>query len=147
MFYTAASGYAVRALTYLALRPKGEERCLVRDIAEATELPQHFLGKVLQDLARAGVLKSWKGPGGGFSLARPPEQITLFQIVEVFGEGAEFDRCAVGFAQCSDERPCTLHDAWKATRATVRQYLERTTLAQMAQAVEKKRALLAEPVA
>ncbi len=144
MFYSAASGYAVRALTYLALQPKDKERALVRDIAEIAELPQHFLGKVLQDLARAGVLKSWKGPGGGFSLARPAKDITLFDIAEALGETTELNRCAVGFAECSDSRPCTLHDQWKGVRQHLKDYLQRTTLQQLAQAVQRKRALLAE---
>ena len=144
MFYSVASGYAVRALTYLALRPEGEERCLVRDIAEATELPQHFLGKVLQDLARAGVLNSWKGPGGGFSLARPAAEISLYAIAEVLGETDQLNRCAVGFAECSDERPCTLHHEWTAVRSRLRDYLADITLAQLADAVFTKRALLTE---
>lgn len=144
MFYSAASGYAVRALTYLALQPKDKERALVRDIAEIAELPQHFLGKVLQDLARAGVLKSWKGPGGGFSLARPAKDITLYDIAEALGETTELNRCAVGFAECSDARPCTLHEQWKSVRQHLKDYLQRTTLQQLAQAVQRKRALLAE---
>jgi len=144
MFYTAASGYAIRALTYLAMQPKDKDRALVREIAEVAELPQHFLGKVLQDLARAGVLKSWKGPGGGFSLARPAKEITLYHIADALGETQQLNRCAVGFAECSDAKPCTLHDQWKGVRQHLTDYLQRTTLQQLAQAVQRKRALLAE---
>ncbi|HXQ28928.1 MAG TPA: Rrf2 family transcriptional regulator, partial [Gemmatimonadales bacterium] len=64
MLYSSACGYAIRALTFLAERPRGEFS-QVRDIAIGEDIPAPFLGKILPDLVRAGLLRSSKGPHGG----------------------------------------------------------------------------------
>ena len=111
----------------------------LREIAEAEDLPSPFLSAILNKLVAAGFLESSRGPSGGYWLTRPPAELTLYDIKAAVDGVAELDACAAGRAVCSDETPCPLHDAWKPIRERIRHYLEETTLADMAAAVEKKR--------
>jgi len=139
MIYSNACEYAIRGMTYLARSPK--ELHLAREIAEREEIPYFFLSKILQTLAKAGLLKSIKGRGGGFQLAKSPEKITLYDIKVCIDGAADLDACAVGLSRCSDKQPCPLHDTFKPLRASIRSYLKETSLADMSRAVTKKRAL------
>ena len=81
MQLSRASSYALHALAYMAGRPSGRP-VASHHIAEARGIPERFLLKVLKPLVTAGVLRSLKGPNGGFRLARPASQITLLEVVE-----------------------------------------------------------------
>lgn len=141
MIYSSACEYAIRAASYLASRHGAESgRVKLREIAEAEDLPSPFLSAVLNKLVAAGLLESTRGPTGGYALRRPPSELTLHDIKAAVDGVAELDACAAGRAVCSDETPCPLHDAWKPIRERIRRYLEETTLADMAAAVEKKKA-------
>jgi len=118
-------------------------RLLARNVAAHERVPGPFLGKIFQTLVRANILASNKGPGGGFSIARDPKTITLFDIYQAIDGTTYLEGCAVGLARCSDETPCPLHERWKPVRERIRNYLQTTTLADMAQATRKKRELLA----
>jgi Rrf2 family protein len=142
MLYSSACGYAIRALTFLAQQPPGGF-CQLRDIADGEDIPSAFLGKILQDLVRADLLHSAKGPHGGYALARRPAAITLYTIKEAIDGTADLEACASGLGRCSDDKPCPQHDRFKPLREGIRRYLTTTTVADMAQALAEKRALLA----
>ena len=143
MLYSKTCEHAIRALAYLASRPTGD-LCLVDEIAEAEDMPRPFTSKILRDLVRAGLLTSSRGPGGGYALAREPGDVALLEIQQIIDGIGHLDRCAVGLAACNDFAPCPLHDEFKLLRTAIRTYLEETTLAEMAGALKRKRALLAE---
>jgi Rrf2 family protein len=81
MKLTRASSYALHALAYLVDQPN-DKSLASHVVAEARGIPERFLLKVLQPLVSVGVLRSIKGPNGGYRLARPPKQITLLEVVE-----------------------------------------------------------------
>ncbi len=110
-----------------------------QEIAEAENLPAPFLAKLLQQLARAGVLVSVKGPKGGFGLARPPEEISLMDVVSAVDGEDGFKRCAVGLSECSDDMPCPLHDTWKPLRLKILDYMAGRSLADLAEAMVAKK--------
>ncbi len=143
MIYSSACEYAIRALAFLATRPTGQ-RVLARDVAEQENIPGPFLGKVFQTLVKGGLLHSTKGPGGGFALARNPEEITLYDIRAVVDGVNDLEECAVGLSDCSDDQPCPLHDSWKPIRTQIVDYLKSTTLREMADATARKRGWSAE---
>ena len=129
MLLSQSAKYALRAAIFLAENGGGPH--LSRDIAEALEVPAQYLAKILQDLARSGLLISAKGRGGGFRLALRPSQIELFQVVraiegEHYGEG-----CALGLPDCSEEAPCALHVAWKRLRGDFLAMLQNTHLSEL----------------
>ena len=142
MLYSRSAEYAIRALVPLADLPAGEF-ALVKTLAADTGLPSHFLAKLLQDLARIGVLKSTKGPHGGFRLNMPAEEISMLRIVEAIDGPARFDRCPGGSAECSDKVACGMHDAWMSLRSRIIDYLGGTSIADLAKALGEKRRLLA----
>jgi Rrf2 family protein len=95
MKLTRASNYALQALAYLVDQPA--DRSVASHVAaEARGIPERFLLKVLQPLVSAGVLRSIKGPNGGYRLARPPKQITLLEVVEAVDGPIRGDAPAVG---------------------------------------------------
>ena len=141
MLYSRPCEYAIRTMAYLARAPS-DERVQVQEIAEAEAIPAPILAKVLQQLARGNLVNSYKGPGGGFNLNRTPSAINLYEIFRVVDGVEDLDRCAVGLAECNDFAPCPLHDTWKSVRVHLLQYLKKTTLEEMARAVERKKELL-----
>lgn len=141
MIYSRSAEYAIRAFVHLAQVPDGKY-AMVKNIAAEEEIPSHFLAKILQQLARKGLLRSSKGPTGGFALRVPATDIRLVDIVEALDGLAEYQQCAAGLAECSDEMPCPLHDSWKAVRSRIMDYLGRNTIADLAKALEQKRKLI-----
>lgn len=128
---TRSSEYAVRALSLIADR--GEDSCLhSREIAAELNLPPEFLTKILRRLTETELVSSQRGRSGGFRLNRPPQEISLLAIVTPFEPTDNGFECLLGQANCTDHEACPLHDSWIAIRASLRDLLERTTLADVA---------------
>ncbi len=121
--------HALNAMTVLAEEP-GEFQGAT-SIAERIGAPQNYLGKLLQGLIQSGVVYSQKGMGGGFRLARPPEAISLFDIVEPVDHVSRWEGCFLGRDSCSAENACALHDKWVAVRDAYLATLKETTLADL----------------
>ena len=127
MIYSAACAHAIRAMSRLAAEKPGGY-LLLEDLCEGTDLPRHFVAKILQDLVRRELLASAKGRGGGFALARPPNTIRLYDIVVAVDGVKQFNECVMGLAQCDDHQPCPLHDDWTIVRKVIENFLLETTL-------------------
>ena len=122
--------YALRAVTYIAQR-QGDGAVQARQIAEHTEVPQQYLQKILTDLARADILSSARGIGGGFRLNRAADQIRLSDIIRRFDDIANRTQCPFGNAQCGIANPCPIHDRWCIVVAAYTSFIENTTLAHL----------------
>ena len=127
--------YACRALLSLALHTETDGPTSVRDIAERTGLPQPYLEQILLALKGAGLVRSKRGVGGGYVLAREPESIMLSDIVSAV-EGP----ITVGdFGQphqdgsCDHEGQCVLLEIWNQAGAHMRSHLEGYSLAGIAE--------------
>src|SRR4051794_12875869 len=139
MIFSNATEYAIRGLSELAARGVAGP-VMLDELVIGTDLPRDFLAKVFQKLVRGGVLKSAKGRGGGFSLPRPPHEITLMEIVQAIEGPQTLDQCVVGLERCSDQMPCPQHDLYKPIRQRLKDYLNTTTLADMAASLKAKQA-------
>jgi Rrf2 family transcriptional regulator, iron-sulfur cluster assembly transcription factor len=139
MIYSRSAEYAIRAFVFLAQVPPGKY-AMVKQIAEESDIPSHFLAKILQQLARQGFLRSSKGPTGGFTLRYPATEITLLQIVEAVDGLADYQRCIGGMTECNDQMRCGMHDSWKALRSRIIEYLEGTTVEDLANALDQNAA-------
>jgi len=126
--------YASRALLSLALHGGGEGPTSVRDIAERTGLPQPYLEQILLALKGAGLVRSKRGVGGGYVLAREPSAITLADIVSAvdgpiavgdFGEPHQN-------GACDHEGQCVLLAVWQMVSDHMRRHLDALTLADIA---------------
>jgi Rrf2 family iron-sulfur cluster assembly transcriptional regulator len=142
MIYSRSAEYAIRASVYLAQVADGKY-AMVKNIAEQENIPAHFLAKILQELARKGLLRSSKGPTGGFALRVPAADIRLLDIVEALDGLAAYQQCANGLSECSDAMPCSMHDSWIALRSRIMEYLGRNTIADLAKALDQKKRTLA----
>lgn len=131
--YSKPAKMAVRILTYIA-RTDENSTHLVRDVAEATEVTEPTVAKILQALAKGGILESRKGPGGGFRLTTPADKVTLEQIVSAIEGGDHLAECVGGFKNCSEENPCPLHERWKEVKDVLEEFFQTTTLRDMAHA-------------
>lgn len=122
------TGYAIKALC--CLDKTGEERTLVKDLAEQTGIPKPYLSKILLDLTRAGLVVSKRGYHGGIALSRPAEQITLMDIVEVIGRHDWERTCLLGMKGCSTEEcRCPMHSFWVPVYDKIEKKLRSVTLA------------------
>jgi len=127
MELTRKAEYAVRGMLYLGKHEEGQP-AMLGDIADAMDAPRTFLAKIFQDLAKKGLIKSSKGIGGGFVLARPPEKITLCEIVEAIEGPIMPNKCLMGEGICSFQKTCTVHPVWRRLQAVTRGILEEVTL-------------------
>ncbi len=139
MIFSSATEYAIRGVSELAARG-GDGPVMLDELVEGTGLPRDFVAKIFQKLVRGGILRSAKGRGGGFSLARPQHEITLLSIVEAVEGPQLMDQCVVGLERCTDTMPCSQHDLYKPIRQRLRDYLQTTTLADMAASLRSKAA-------
>ena len=94
--------YAIRSVIYLAVNSKENKKIGIKKISEDLELPGPFLGKIMQTLAKNKVLNSIKGPHGGFSLAKDPDEISLYDIVEIIDGTDVFNECLIGVKICEN---------------------------------------------
>ena len=137
MIFSSPTEYAIRGLSEMALRGD-EQRIMLDELVAGTNLPRDFMAKVFQRLVHGGLLRSAKGRGGGFSLARPADQITMMQILEAIDGPQTMDRCVVGLERCNDHMPCPQHDLYKPIRQRLKDYLHTTTLADLAASLKAK---------
>jgi Rrf2 family protein len=125
--------YASRALLSLALHTDAHGPTSVRDIAERTGLPQPYLEQILLALKGAGLVRSKRGVGGGYVLARPAHDITLSQIVSAVDGpivAGDFGRPHENGA-CEHEGQCVLLAVWSDVGEHMREHLDSFTLADM----------------
>ncbi|MGA2435017.1 MAG: Rrf2 family transcriptional regulator [Bryobacteraceae bacterium] len=144
MIYSRSTEYAIRAFVNLAQVPDGKY-AMVKHIAAQERIPAHFLAKILQQLARKGLLRSSKGPTGGFCLRTAPKDISIIQLVDALDGLNDYQKCVSGLAECTDDAPCGMHDSWKELRSRIMDYLEQTTIADLAAALEQKRRAIEKP--
>ena len=137
MRLTRESEYALLGLAFMASRPSGAVAPLA-EIAAARRLPQTFLAKTFQKLARHGLLVSHRGPGRGYALARRPDKISLRQVLEAIEGPDLFSRCLFWNTHCSDTHPCLLHRHMKSRVPDVSDALGRMTLADLADGRRKR---------
>lgn len=128
MKITRATAYAIYALMHIA-QLKSESPVASRTIAQAHNIPERFLLKVLKPLVAMGLLHSVKGPRGGYQLARPPSQITLLEIIEAVEGPLRVQRVFGGAQQDTLERKLT--QALQAATEEARRKLNQIKLCQL----------------
>jgi Rrf2 family transcriptional regulator, nitric oxide-sensitive transcriptional repressor len=120
--------YALRATLFVAR--SHPQSVPVTAIAEGTDAPRGYLAKVLSDLARAGILDSSRGPGGGFRLVKDPRAIALADVVHAL-DGTDERRCLLGHGRCGDNPGCTAHARWAPIANEMDAFFGKTTLADL----------------
>jgi Rrf2 family protein len=141
MKLTKRGEYGLKALIDLAAQEDPQAATQIKDIAQRQQIPVKFLEQILLTLRNAGVLRSRAGVGGGYYLAKPPNEITLGQIVRVLDgplapipcvSQTAYERCV-----CADEATCGLRLAMLDVRNAIADILDQTTLADVSTRVER----------
>ncbi len=105
-----ASKYAIRSVLYLAEHSSKSKKLGAKHISEALEIPLPFIAKLLQQLSKAKLISSTKGPRGGFYLTEANLKNNICSILDVIEMGDVFEGCFLGLPQCNDESPCPVHE-------------------------------------
>lgn len=124
--------YGIRAVVYIASRQQGNNKTGIKQIAKDLNLPTPFLAKILQQLAKQKILKSLKGPHGGFSLLKDQKKITMLDLVRTIDGDAIFINCIIHGEVCPEEgqhtEHCLLHDEYVKLRQDLTALFESITV-------------------
>lgn len=130
MQITRACEYGVLGLLALARRKPGEV-VMLEVISREEAIPVSFLGKIFQSLAKAGLVRSARGSGGGFCLTRPAEEVNVLQVIEGLEGPIALQRCLESEPECEHIGGCALCGLLAEAQDKVREVFSRTTLAQL----------------
>lgn len=129
--FSKACEYGIRAVLFIAKESQDDKRPNIAEISRAVDSPVPFTAKICQQLARAGIILSKKGPNGGFYLKKDSD-IKLIDIVKVIDGDAIFSGCCLGLAECSSLHPCPVHDQFEDIRGGLKKMCENTTVVGLA---------------
>ena len=113
---TYKGDYALKAILELSVRYEDNKNAVIpiNEIAKFGDMPKKFLEQILLALVRGGLVKSKRGAGGGFTLARPPEDITVGDVIRLIeGPIGPIECVNEGYAGCADVKSCILRSVWK----------------------------------
>lgn len=120
--------YALRALTYLAGR-NGTKGCTLNDIAAHTAVSSQFLAKIIEQLAQRGLVRSRRGPGGGYVLARQPSEVSVNDVIEAVEGPVTLNACTGAEVDCALLPACGMTSFWQHAQERLIEVFSQTTLA------------------
>jgi Rrf2 family protein len=127
MRLTRGTDYGLLGIIYLAQQPMNYV-ALVSEVSLARAIPESYLAKIFQELAKSGLLRSFRGARGGFALARDPNTITLRQIIEALEGPIAINRCLDPREGCEHIETCRLYRTLAQAQQEMLQILDHTTL-------------------
>ena len=128
MRITTKGRYALRAIIALARIGKGGEMVSINSLSEAEDISSVFLEQIFFKLKKAGIVQSARGPGGGFTFARFPGEISVREILDAAGEELELLPCDRSKGECERESECIAHKLFEAVTDRANNYLSEVTL-------------------
>jgi len=134
-----ATDYAFRSVLYLSLLPRGQV-VEAKLIAEEENIPMRFLLKILRLLTRAGFVESYRGINGGYALARPPEEITLRDVIEAIEGPIQINRCLISPEECNKKfsSRCPIHAALFSVQQVLTEEFGRYDFGTLSREVKKR---------
>lgn len=129
-FMSVEGDYGLRAIIYLACQQDGKIT-FVNEIARDQLIPVNFLFKILRKMVRAGIVKSYRGPHGGYILAKDPSEITFLEVIEAVDGPLLVNRCLSIETQCMLERSCKMLNAWQRIQVHMKSELSSLTIADL----------------
>ena len=131
MFLSKSFGYALRGVLYVASMQDEKRKIQVDEIANTLSVPKHFLGKIMQQVVKAGLLKSTKGPYGGFSLTDETLNSPLIKLIEITDGMDQFNFCVLKLKYCNGLNPCPLHNEMDEIRTNFLNVFSQTTIGEL----------------
>ncbi len=130
--------YAIRGMLHLSLQPKGKVT-YIDEIASAQGVPKAYLAKIFQFLSKKGFLKSTRGAGGGFMLAKDPAKITLLDVIEAMEGPIHLNDCLIHRDFCERVDTCPVHDVWRDAQEKFLESLSACTFEKLASSPKLKK--------
>ncbi len=127
MFITREADYAVRCVLFLS--QEASRVVSAGEIAESMTIPKSFVAKILQRLARGGIVRSTQGIAGGFRLARRSAKISILEVIETIQGPAAVSVCAVDDRSCDLSNACPIHPVWVELRDDIENRLKKENFA------------------
>ncbi len=135
--FSKACEYGIKATLFIAQKSLHQQRVSLKEIASEIDSPIAFTAKILQSLARSGMVDSHKGPTGGFEMDRTKmDTITLNEIVHAIDGDQIFHGCGLGLKQCDANHPCPVHEKFVVIRENLTQMLQNTTVYELASGLD-----------
>lgn len=136
MRFQKTTEYAIRVMVYLA--DHKDERYSVNRLHRILKIPYKYLGRLMHKLSGAGLVNVTQGKQGGYRIIQNLSKIYLSEIVNVVEGLDDYDRCVLGFPECSSENPCSLHQIWLERQESIKKMIYDTTLADLQGKCSKK---------
>ena len=124
---TKKADYGLMAMKHLA-EHSNQRACSAKDVAEAYGIPQEALAKILQQLVRAGLLRSQQGTKGGYVVARNPRQISVLEVIRVIDGPLLLTACSEGDADCDHATLCTVREPLRKVSLSIQMVLSKLTI-------------------
>lgn len=131
MQLTRAADYGVRVMIHLATLPD-DMRVLLPALADATGAPESFLSKVLQALARAGLITSRRGKAGGFTILSRGRQASMYDVIQAIDGPISLNVCLVNGLSCVRSGTCPAHPIWAEAQRAMLDVLTQASIAELA---------------
>ncbi|MBW1294418.1 RrF2 family transcriptional regulator [Aquimarina litoralis] len=140
--FSKSCEYGLRAIIFIAQQTSQNNKVSLNIISEEINSPQAFTAKVLQQLTKNNLVKSIKGPYGGFVIEEENMDTKLSEVVRVLDGDSIYTGCGLGLKQCDANSPCPLHHRFVAIRNDLRNMLENTSLKSLANDLNADLAIL-----
>lgn len=135
--FSKACEYGIKASVYIIDASTKNKKVGLKDVAQAIDSPEAYTSKILQQLKRNKIIKSTKGPTGGFSVEEDQiEKLSLSAVVAAIDGDAIYNGCGLGFHHCDDEKPCVIHHQYKSIRNNLKSMLQNTLLIDLSDDIE-----------
>lgn len=113
---------------FLALHSSEDCKITVKDIAKPINVPQAYIAKLLQELSRANIISSTRGPKGGFYLSEADKEQPIINILKVIDGEKRLTSCMLSLDNCNEKKPCPLHNILSTSRTTILASLKEKTI-------------------
>lgn len=130
--FSKSTEYALRATIYIAKNSKNSKLLTIDEIAKGIDSPKAFTSKILQKLTvENGVIRSYKGPNGGFCFVKEAASYPIIHILKLMKEDSVLDKCIMGLTLCNEKNKCPLHQNYKLIRKEIKLLFESKNIEEM----------------
>lgn len=131
--FSKSCEYGIKATAFIAVKAERNQRVSLKAIAKAIDSPVAFTAKILQQLARTGIINSIQGATGGFEIKQSSiSKIKLSEIVFAIDGDNVYKGCGLGLKACNANKPCPVHEKFMIIREELKDMLESTTVRDLA---------------
>lgn len=126
--FSKSCEYAIKAMIFVAQKSKDGVRIGIKEIANGTDAPEHFVAKIMQDLSRRKLIHSVKGPNGGFYLDKNDLKFSIGDIVKAIDGDKLYTDCVLGLKACNERKPCPVHFEFKEIKKNLINMIDNNTI-------------------